>query len=252
VRARPPIIACLVLAAAGCGGRTTEARVDRAPVDQPAVRACKSGYRVLGSPRLAYAAVVRRHAEAVHRPGGRPFARFGRKNINGVSTVFGVLGVRQTSSCSPLWYRVQLPLRPNGSTGWVRARNVSVARVRTRVVVDLSARKLTLYRDGRRVLAATVAVGAEATPTPVGRYYVNQRLIPSDPSGPFGPGAVGISAFSNVLTGWVQGGPIAIHGTDAPWSIGQAVSNGCIRLPNPILRRVFAAALAGTPVLIHG
>jgi lipoprotein-anchoring transpeptidase ErfK/SrfK len=80
---------------------------------------------------------------------------------------------------------------------------------------------------------------------------VNQRLIPDDPSGPFGPGAVGISAFSDVLTGWTQGGPIAIHGTNEPSSIGHAVSNGCIRLPNTVLRRVFAEALAGTPVLIR-
>ena len=100
-------------------------------------------------------------------------------------------------------------------------------------------------------MRATVAVGSPATPTPLGHYYVNQRLIPDDPSGPFGPGAVGISAYSNVLTGWVQGGPIAIHGTNEPWSIGHAVSNGCIRLPNSTLRRVFAAAFNGTPVVIH-
>ena len=62
---------------------------------------------------------------------------------------------------------------------------------------------------------------------------------------------MGISAFSNVLTGWAQGGPIAIHGTNEPWSIGKAVSNGCIRLPNRILRRLFPQALNGTPVLIR-
>jgi len=123
--------------------------------------------------------------------------------------------------------------------------------VRTRIVVDLSEKRVTLYRGGRRVLSATAAIGSPATPTPTGSFYVNQRLIPTDPTGPFGPGAVGISAFSNVLTGWTQGGPIAIHGTNAPWSIGKAVSNGCIRLPNPILEKVFAQALSGTPVLIR-
>jgi lipoprotein-anchoring transpeptidase ErfK/SrfK len=71
------------------------------------------------------------------------------------------------------------------------------------------------------------------------------------PNGPFGPGAVGISAFSTVLTGWTQGGPIAIHGTNEPGSIGHAVSNGRIRLPNTVLRRPFAEAVAGTPVLIR-
>jgi lipoprotein-anchoring transpeptidase ErfK/SrfK len=96
-----------------------------------------------------------------------------------------------------------------------------------------------------------VAVGSSATPTPTGRYYVNQKLISADPSGPYGPGALGVSAFSNVLTGWTQGGPIGIHGTNEPWSIGRAVSNGCIRLPNPVLKRVFAAAPAGTPVIIR-
>ncbi len=95
-----------------------------------------------------------------------------------------------------------------------------------------------------------MAIGSQATPTPTGRYYVNQRLVPADTAGPYGPGAVGISAFSTVLTGWTQGGPVAIHGTNEPWSIGRAVSNGCIRLPNATLLKVFAEAVAGTPVII--
>jgi lipoprotein-anchoring transpeptidase ErfK/SrfK len=65
-----------------------------------------------------------------------------------------------------------------------------------------------------------------------------------------GRGAVGVSAFSNVLTGWTQGGPIAIHGTNAPWSIGKAVSNGCIRIPNRVMAKLFRLTLSGTPVLI--
>jgi lipoprotein-anchoring transpeptidase ErfK/SrfK len=101
-----------------------------------------------------------------------------------------------------------------------------------------------------RELVATVAVGSPSTPTPTGRFYVNQRLVPTDTHRPFGPGAIGISAFSNVLTGWTQGGPVAIHGTNEPWSIGHAVSNGCLRLPNATLERVFRETLAGTPVII--
>ena len=75
--------------------------------------------------------------------------------------------------------------------------------------------------------------------------------MPTESGGPFGPGAIGISAFSNVLTGWAQGGPVAIHGTNEPWSIGHAVSNGCIRLPNTTLLKVFREAVAGTPVIIR-
>ena len=165
--------------------------------------------------------------------------------------VFGVRGALLSRRCEPTWYRVQLPLRPNGVTGFVRAARVRVGTVHTRIVVDVSARRLTLYRSGRRVLSTPVAVGSSATPTPTGSYYVNQRLIPADAAGPYGPAALGISAFSNVLTGWTQGGPVAIHGTNEPWSIGRAVSNGCIRVRNPVLRRLFAAANAGTPVLIR-
>jgi len=80
---------------------------------------------------------------------------------------------------------------------------------------------------------------------------VNQRLVPTDTSGPFGPGAIGISAFSPVLTGWAQGGPVAIHGTNEPWSIGRAVSNGCIRLPNGTLTHLFKIVPPGTQVIIH-
>src|SRR5205085_10530323 len=100
-------------------------------------------------------------------------------------------------------------------------------------------------------LRTSVAVGSDATPTPIGRFYVNQRIVTTDPNGPYGPMALGVSAFSNVLTGWTQGGPIGIHGTNAPWSIGRAVSNGCIRIPNALLKRIFAQALNGTPVLIR-
>ncbi len=194
---------------------------------------------------------MRTRASATRRPGGHAFAGFGRLNINGVPTVFGVLGARVDRACSPTWYRVQLPMRPNGASGWVPASEVDVGAVDTRITVDLSARRLTLFRAGRPVLRARVAIGSAATPTPTGRFYVDQRLLPLDPSGPFGPGAVGISAFSPVLTGWAQGGPIAIHGTNEPWSIGLAVSNGCIRLRNPVLRRVFDESSSGTPVIIH-
>lgn len=242
-------VAVLAAAVAGCG--SSHQAAPRPPAAKP--RQCALGtFRALGSRRLAYAAIVRSHAEVARRPfGGPSLARFGRMNQNGVPTVFSVRGVRLDARCRPSSYLVQVPIRPNGVTGWVSAAEVDVATVTTRIVVDVSARQLTLFRSGRPVLQATVAVGSPATPTPLGHFYVNQRLVPSDPNGPYGPGAVGVSAFSNVLTGWAQGGPIAIHGTDEPWSIGHAVSNGCIRLPNATLRRVFATALAGTPVVIR-
>jgi lipoprotein-anchoring transpeptidase ErfK/SrfK len=222
------------------------------PVPVPARRTCVAGsVRRLGTVRRAYVGLAANGAVVLERPAGTVVARFGPKNVNDYPTVFGVIGTVIGADCRPRWYRVQLPIKPNGRTGYVRAAALRVQAVPTRVVVDISDRRLTLYERGRVVLRAAVAVGSVATPTPTGRYYVNQRLIPADTSGPFGPGAVGISAFSNVLTGWAQGGPVAIHGTNEPWSIGHAASNGCIRLPNDTLRKVFALARAGTPVIIR-
>ena len=241
-------VLALAVLAAGCGSaKQTQAP----PAPSPPRHKCTPGERALGSSRRSYAAFAPDGAVALRMPGGAVLARFDAKNANHYPTVFGVLGVVRKRDCSLLWYRVQLPVKPNGVTGYVRASSVVLRAVSTRIVVELSSRRLTLFRNGRAALRATVAIGSPSTPTPTGRYYVNQRLVPDDTSGPFGPGAVGISAFSNVLTGWTQGGPVAIHGTNEPWSIGRSVSNGCIRLHNPVLRRLFAATPAGTPVLIR-
>jgi lipoprotein-anchoring transpeptidase ErfK/SrfK len=241
-----------VLAAAGCGGGQTTKAKHAQPAPAPPARTCTAGtFHRLGSAKLAFAAVVRSRATVSARAGGRVFARFGRLNQNGVPTIFSIRGARLDAHCRPVSYLVQVPHRPNGVTGWVPRSQVDVTPVRTRILVDLSQKRVTLYKSGRRVLSATAAIGSAATPTPTGSFYVNQRLIPTDPHGPFGPGAVGISAFSDVLTGWTQGGPIAIHGTNEPWSIGKAVSNGCIRLPNPTLKKLFTVALNGTPVIIR-
>jgi lipoprotein-anchoring transpeptidase ErfK/SrfK len=235
---------------AGCGATKDAASGQvRRPVEPTSQ--CRSGVVAVGNERVALAAVVRRSASVYRKPGGRVLRRFGRLNQNGFPTVFRILASVRGSDCRPRWYLVQLPIKPNGITGYVRPADVTTGRVGTRILVDVSARRLTFFRKGKPVLRTTVAVGSSATPTPVGRYYVNQRLIPQDTSGPFGPGAIGISAFSTVLTGWAQGGPVAIHGTNQPSSIGRAVSNGCIRVRNPVLRRLFAATPAGTPVVIR-
>jgi lipoprotein-anchoring transpeptidase ErfK/SrfK len=162
-----------------------------------------------------------------------------------------VPGAVRDRACNAVWYRVQLPTKPNGLVGYVRARDVILRIVRSRIVVDLSDRRVLLFRSGRYVLGGRAAIGTSATPTPVGRHYVNQRLIPTNPYGPFGVGAIGISAFSNVLTGWTQGGPVAIHGTNQPHLLGREVSNGCIRIHNAVMRRMFRLAYSGTPVTIR-
>jgi lipoprotein-anchoring transpeptidase ErfK/SrfK len=261
----------LASAVTACGGggadvpsessdvRGAEKSVTTATIAPPATTAeavaapaCEPGeIRRVGTPQRAFAAVVDERAVAFRKPGGKRFARFGAENVNGVPTVFSVLAKRLDARCRPDWYHVQLPLKPNGVTGWVRAPEVALTPVYTRIHVDLSERRVTLYERGREVMEVRAAIGSAETPTPTGRYYVNQRLVAGDPSGPFGPAAIGISAFSEVLTGWAQGGPIAIHGTNRPDLIGQSVSNGCIRVRNDELQRLFDRTLAGTPVVVR-
>jgi lipoprotein-anchoring transpeptidase ErfK/SrfK len=205
----------------------------------------------IGTPTAAFAALVRSKAVVYRKPAGPLLTRFGKLNENGYPTTFGLVGAILTRSCKAAWYRVKLPMRPNGITGYVRPGDVLVQRVNARIDIDLSTRELRFFAGRKLLLRTPVAVGSSATPTPVGRFYIDQRIITTDPNGPYGPAALGISAFSDVLTGWAQGGPIAIHGTNAPWSIGRAVSNGCIRVPNETLRKLFGATVGGEPVVIH-
>ena len=193
---------------AGCGSSAKHAAISRpaakpkqaastdARVGDPAAAPrprCRSGTsRRLGSAHVTVAAVVRRRARAYRLPGRGELASFDHLNVNGYPTVFRALAAVRAADCRPAWYRVQLPIRPNGVTGYVPARSVETGTVHTKIVVDVSSRRLTFFDDGRRVLRTTVAVGASATPTPTGAYYVNQKLIPGDPSGPYGPGAIGI------------------------------------------------------------
>lgn len=226
------------------GGGESVAHAEAAP--------CEAGRRVrLGDRSVAYAARATGRVAAVRRPGGAPLRIFERTNANGVRTVFGVVAAVRDEGCRTLWYRVRLPMRPNGATGYLRARDVELFRVRTRIEIDLSERRIDFLQRGRHVLRVRAAIGKSGTPTPVGRFYVNQRLLSGDPSGPFGPGAIGISAFSPVLTGWTQGGPIAIHGTNDPASIGNAASYGCLRIENRHVERMLRANPEGTPVLIR-
>jgi lipoprotein-anchoring transpeptidase ErfK/SrfK len=199
----------------------------------------------------AHAATVRVAATAYRAPGRAPFARFGHLNVNGVPTVFSVLAAKLDGRCRASWYRVQLPLRPNGVTGWVRAGAVTERAVAVHVVVDLSERQVTVYRGTRPVVVTRAAIGAPSTPTPTGRFYVNQKLVAPDPLGPYGPAALGISAFSPVLQHWAQGGPIAIHGTNEPALLGGAISHGCVRVSNDVVERLWRLVPTGTPVLIR-
>jgi len=150
------------------------------------------------------------------------------------------------------WLHVRLPGRPNGSTGWVRRRDVTIATTTLRVVVQLRRHRLELRDRGRVVLRRRIAVGRSLSPTPAGRYFLVDILAPPDPHGFYGPYALGLSAYSTVYTTFAGGdGQVGIHGTNQASKIGTDVSHGCIRVDNATITRLAKRLPLGTPVDIR-
>jgi lipoprotein-anchoring transpeptidase ErfK/SrfK len=147
------------------------------------------------------------------------------------------------------WLQVYLPERPNETQGWVSLTNVTVTTDAYHIVVSLSARQVTLYRDNHQIFQVSVAVGAPDAPTPTGYFFVTEVLQLTDPGDAYGPYALGLSGFSNTYYSF-DGGPgqIAIHGTNQPQVIGGYASHGCVRLTNPDITALASQVPAGTPV----
>jgi lipoprotein-anchoring transpeptidase ErfK/SrfK len=151
------------------------------------------------------------------------------------------------------WVQVHLPVRPNGTTGWVRGSDLTLSSTDLRVEVRLTEHRLLLHRGDDVVLDVPVGVGRSEVPTPGGVYYVKELLQPPQPDGPYGTYAYGLSGYSPVLEQFAGGrGVIGIHGTDQPESVGTDASHGCLRLRNEDVTRLveeFGLPL-GTPVEI--
>ncbi len=171
--------------------------------------------------------------------------RFANPIPSGSPLVFLVTGATDD------WLQVLLPVRPNGTLGWVPAADVTLSQNPYRVKIDVAHHQLTVLRAGKAIVTTPVAIGNGATPTPVGSFYVTQLLKAADPTGIYGPFAFGLSGYSETLTSFNGGeGVIGIHGTNEPTSLGHDVSHGCIRVANEIITSMAAYLPLGTPVEI--
>ena len=149
------------------------------------------------------------------------------------------------------WVEVYLPVRPNGSTGWVKAADVTLARNPYRIEVQLAEFKLLVFKDDQQIKEIPIGVAKDNTPTPGGLYYTTELIKTPDPSGAYGPYAFGLSGFSDTLTTF-NGGPgqLGIHGTNQPGAIGSKVSHGCIRMSNENITALAQMLPLGTPVQV--
>ncbi len=106
-----------------------------------------------------------------------------------------------------------------------------------KIVIDVPNRQLHLYDSNQMVNSFPIAVGKPATPTPAGTYTVIEKV--PYPGGVFGTRWLGLSRRY-----------YGVHGTNAPWLIGQAVSNGCIRMYNSDVEYVYDRVDIGSEVRI--
>jgi len=105
------------------------------------------------------------------------------------------------------------------------------------ITVDLSSRRLTLYKDGSTINSYPVGIGKMLTPTPTGTYSIINKQ--PNPGGAFGAMWMGLSKPS-----------YGIHGTNDPSSIGSLVSHGCIRMYNRDVLALSQVVPIGTQVTI--
>ena len=149
------------------------------------------------------------------------------------------------------WLDVLIPGRPNGHSGWIQRRTAVEAYTRWRLVVSLASRTVTVLYGGRVTRTFAAVVGKLSTPTPTGRFFVEETVALS-PYTPGAPYALALSARSNVLQQF-DGGPgqVALHGTNGLAGIpGTAASHGCVRLATADIAWLAARVGPGVPVTI--
>lgn len=148
----------------------------------------------------------------------------------------------------PTWYKISIPGRPNGRTGWVPAKQISIRSIPWQVVVFRGSRVIQLWHRDQLVRTSKVAVGAPGMETPTGLYYVTVRFRPVQQAF-LGDFAFETSAYSK-LSEWPGGGVVGLHGTTAPHLLGQAVSHGCIRISNETATFLRDRIPLGTPIRV--
>ncbi|NLJ84226.1 MAG: L,D-transpeptidase family protein [Halanaerobiaceae bacterium] len=110
------------------------------------------------------------------------------------------------------------------------------------IIINLYSRTLSILFDGKVYKTYPVTIGKRETPTPVGEWLIVNKYQRID-GGPLGSRWMGLN---------VPWGVYGIHGTNRPWQIGTAASQGCIRLHNEYVEEIFEWVEINTPVKITG
>ena len=143
---------------------------------------------------------------------------------------------------------MRLPIRPNGTTGWVKEEALSSLQpVDTWLKISTKTYRATLIKKGRKVWSSPIGVGQNQWPTPKGQFYIRAKLTGYN-NPVYGPLAFVTSATSPTLTDWPGGGIVGIHGTNQPGLIPGKISHGCVRVPNANILKLNKLMPVGTPL----
>ena len=240
--------ATALLLAAGAG---TAQAVAAEPADRPAATTGPA----VGPPTAhttwtgqVLAAVTARRAP---RPSARPVMVLQPIAPLGGGLTVVQIEARTTGGDGRDWVRVRLPVRPNGTQGWIPMDVLRLSSTAMRIRIDLSERRLTLFRAGRVVRHVRVAIGKPGTPTPRGRFAVAEMIRTRTPGAFIGPVVFPLTGFSETLNEYAGGnGRVAMHGTSVPHLLGTRASHGCIRMSNRDVVALARIVRPGTPVQI--
>jgi hypothetical protein len=149
------------------------------------------------------------------------------------------------------WLAVALLARPNEQVGWVRRDDVTLSTTQYHMDLTLSDFDLKVFNGPNLVVETKVVVGTPGTPTPLGHYYVTEKIA-RPASSAYGSWIMATSAYSEKLDSFDGGLPqVAFHGTNEPSLVGTQSSNGCVRMPDAVDIQLAAMLPAGTPITIQ-
>jgi lipoprotein-anchoring transpeptidase ErfK/SrfK len=166
---------------------------------------------------------------------------------------FGRPSVLPVVATSPGWVQVRLAQRPNGSTAWLPASDVTLGSTPYRIVVHNATTQLALYDRDRLVFSAPAGLGDTDDPTPTGEFFVAFDERPPQPNPGYGPFIIVTSAHSTAIADLGGSGDavIGIHGPlgedNEIGASGARISRGCVRLHDQALERLVVVP-PGTPV----
>lgn len=126
----------------------------------------------------------------------------------------------------------------------------------THLVLSISQRRVFAYQYDTMLGSFPVAVGKPSTPTPTGEFAIFEMIEDPTWQNPWTgeirqPGADSALGLRWIGFAELPNGVIGFHGTPTVSSIGQAASNGCVRLRNEDVLALYALVEVGTPVRVE-